>query len=101
MTTTPSTKAADELLDRMQYRADELADATIENILGPWQLPLAQATATAPEAGPSPAGRPTAASLAATASQWQDQWEKLAAVTAVFSTNTYGGMSRDAGMPKK
>ena len=79
--TTSSSKAADELLDRMQYRADELADATIENILGPWQLSLTQAAA---ETSPSPASRPTAASLAATASQWQDQWEKLAAVTAVF-----------------
>ncbi len=77
--TTPNTGAPGDLLDHMRYRADVLADSTIENILGPWQKP-APFVAEAAE-GPAPA---TAASLAAAAGQWHDQWQKLAAVTDVF-----------------
>jgi hypothetical protein len=78
---TPSaTKSSHDLLDRMQYRADPLADATIENILGPWQQPGPRAVAE-PGSGDH---RPTIASLVGVAGQWQQQWQKLATVTEQF-----------------
>ncbi len=73
----PAAIASDDLLDRMQYRADELADATIAAILGPWSVAQAPVTAAAP-------GGERAASLAEPAAQWQGQWQKLAAVSSVF-----------------
>jgi hypothetical protein len=55
-----------ELLDRMQYEADPLADSTIAAILGPWQRPHVSAT--------------RAELLEENASRW----ELLAAVSRVF-----------------
>jgi len=58
--------SADQLntrLDRMQYSADPLADATIASILGPWTQP---------------------AGIAMTA-QWQPQWQKLTTVSQLFA----------------
>ncbi|MEO8103434.1 MAG: oxygenase MpaB family protein [Betaproteobacteria bacterium] len=70
---------SNDLLDRMQYRADDLADTTIDHILGPWTIPFEFTTAGAP------AGATTSpATLAAVAAPWQPQWQKLAAVTDVF-----------------
>ncbi len=63
----PLAAAPDTLLDRMQYQADPLADATIAAILGPWQ-PLA-ATATAVEL----------------ASTYALQWQRLDLVSKVFA----------------
>lgn len=72
----------DTLLDRMQYRADPLADMTINDILGPWdQLADAAAAVKLQESG-------EAATLAA---QWQPQWQKLAAVTQTFAQWTDNG----------
>ncbi|RZU02400.1 uncharacterized protein DUF2236 [Rivibacter subsaxonicus] len=59
--------APDELLDRMEYQADPLADATIAAILGPWD-------AIAP---PSATG--TLQSMHA------DHWRRLEAVNRVFA----------------
>jgi hypothetical protein len=53
------------LLDRMQYRADPLADDTISRILGAWNL------------APMAASNPTALA--------QPQWQKLAAITQTFT----------------
>ena len=70
------TEPLNSLLDRMQYSADPLADATIANILGPWlQLPDA-ATVTA---------SPHAVNPIALATQWQSQWQKLASITQTFA----------------
>ncbi len=55
-----------ELLDRMQYEADPLADRTIAAILGPWQGVHARATPEALLAGNA------------------ERWERLAAVSRVF-----------------
>ena len=55
-----------ELLDRMQYEADPLADRTIAAILGPWQNVHAQATPSELLDGNA------------------DRWERLAAVSRVF-----------------
>ena len=55
-----------ELLDRMQYEADPLADSTIAAILGPWQR--VHATATRAELLENNASR----------------WERLATVSRVF-----------------
>ncbi len=55
-----------DLLDRMQYEADPLADSTIAAILGPWQG--LHASATRAELLADNAGR----------------WERLAAVSRVF-----------------
>ena len=71
----------DTLLDHTQYRADPLADRTINDILGPWgQLPDA-AAAKLQESG-------EASTLVA---QWQPQWQKLAAVTQTFAQWTDNG----------
>ena len=70
------------LLDRMQYQADPLADATINNILGDWLLPNIP-----PEhaSGDAVLG---AQSQSQTQTQWQMQWQpnwqKLAMVSAIF-----------------
>ena len=56
------------LLDRMQYCADPLADATITNILGPWTLPQ-DAPVTSPPL---------------LMAQWLPQWQKLAQVSQTF-----------------
>jgi hypothetical protein len=64
------------LLDRMQFRADPLADATINAILGPWeQLPDAAAIAQLAAANDWATLAPT----------WQAQWQKLAAVSRTFA----------------
>ena len=63
------------LLDRMQFRADPLADDTIANILGPWhQLPDAAAAVALLAAG----------NRSTLAMQWQPQWQKLATVSQTF-----------------
>jgi hypothetical protein len=61
-----NTACPNELLDRMQYEADPLADSTIAAILGPWQGVHASATRSE--------------LLAENA----DRWELLAAVSRVF-----------------
>ena len=72
----------DTLLDRMQYRADPLADRTINDILGPWgQLPDAVAAVKLLASG-------EASTLVA---HWQPQWQKLAAVTQTFAQWTDNG----------
>ena len=66
-------------LDRMQYRADPLADATISNILGSWhQLPDAAAVEHLLSSG-------SVATVATIATNWQAQWQKLAAVSQTFA----------------
>lgn len=62
----PETSANPVLLDRMRYRADPLADATVSRILGPWQeVPAATAGEEA---------------LRINAAQWQ----RLGAVNRLF-----------------
>ena len=56
------------LLDRMQYCADPLADATISNILGPWTLPPDTPVTSQP----------------LLMAQWLPQWQKLAQVSQTF-----------------
>ncbi len=56
----------DTVLDRMQYRADPLADATIAGILGDWISAVPSEEASASQ------------------TQWGNQWEKLATVSRVF-----------------
>ena len=67
----PSIDAAplvtEALLDRMQYRADPLADTTMSSILGPWNFLL------------------TDASPKVLATTWQPQWEKIAIVSQTFA----------------
>lgn len=53
-------------LDRMQFRADPLADDTIRAIMGPW-------------------AKPADVPFNTFAAQWQAQWNKLDAVTGVFA----------------
>ncbi len=55
--------AENDLLDRMQFRADLLADETMAAIMGPWS----DAANTFPQ---NP--------------EWEQQWKKIAAVTKVF-----------------
>ena len=59
-----TTNTTNTALDRMQYRADPLADTTISSILGSWN------------------SAPTATPILATT--WQAQWQKLAAVSQIF-----------------
>ena len=59
----PSADKLNTPSDRMQYRADPLADATISNILGPWAKPAEPVTTA----------------------QWQPQWQKLAMVSQLFA----------------
>ena len=61
--------APDELLDRMEYQADPLADATIAAILGPWDATAAAA--------------PVA--VGALQSLHAEQWRRLEAVNRVFA----------------
>ena len=56
------------LLDRMQFRADPLADATIADILGLWSQPVPN----------TPAAQPMLAT------NWQPHWQKLATVNRMF-----------------
>jgi len=79
--TTATIESRTDLLDRMQYCADEPADTAIDDILGPWERPLAAAL-QAKEGAEGAA--PLATSIAEAASQWQDQWDKLSAVSAIF-----------------
>ena len=66
----------DARLDNMQFRADPLADATINAILGSWeQLPDAAAIVQLAAAN----------NWAALAPKWQPQWQKLAAVSRTFA----------------
>lgn len=58
------------VLDRMQYRADPLADATIAAILGPWTL--------ATPGDVPPAGQ------VQWDNTWDSKWDKLATVSRVF-----------------
>lgn len=55
--------AENDLLDRMQFRADLLADDTMAAIMGPWS---------------------DAASAFSHDPEWEKQWKKIAAVTKVF-----------------
>ena len=66
------------LMGRMQYRADPLADATIDRILGPWNhLPESLAAAKLLVASAE-------SSKTLLAAQWQPQWQKLASVSRTF-----------------
>jgi len=65
---TSSAAASNTLLDRMQYRGDPLADATIARILGPWPAP--------------PAATGAVKSLSAHAVQWQ----RLASVNRLIES---------------
>lgn len=69
---------SDAMLDRMQYLADPLADATINNILGDWPSPNL----------PSEMHPEDSSGNAVLSAQWQTQlqpnWQKLAMVSAIF-----------------
>ena len=84
--TVPAAETRDAQLDRMQYCADPLADQTIADILGPWDKPSENAMHSHAGHAPAAAGAASVAdaSMAAVAAQWQDQWQKLAAVTSIF-----------------
>ena len=64
------TEPLNSLLDRMQYSADPLADATIAKILGPWSHLPDSAIAS-----------PHAVNPITLATQWQPQWQKLSTIT--------------------
>lgn len=91
--TNESPTAPHDLLDRMQLRADKLADDTIGSILMPWSgLPTvapAPLSAGGVVAGSASDGKLTvigAASFAATfAQQWEPHWKKIVAVNQVFT----------------
>ena len=73
-----SMNADNILTGRMQYRADPLADATIDCILGPWNhLPESVAAAKLMVAGAN-------STKTLLAEQWQPQWQKLASVSRTF-----------------
>jgi hypothetical protein len=61
------TAASDALLNRMEYQADPLADATIATLLGPWEG----------DASPMPEEGPLQ-------SRHTHQWQRLATVNRVF-----------------
>jgi ER-bound oxygenase mpaB/B'/Rubber oxygenase, catalytic domain len=59
-----------DLLDRMQFRADPLADETMAKIMGDWDNLNASDESAGGVFSRSP--------------EWQNQWKKIAAVTKVF-----------------
>ena len=90
----------------MQYQADVLADSTIERILGSWQMPREYLELSV-HAEPSSSPLTSATRIA---SQWPQQWQKLADITEVFqqwpdnhSINIWrapsAGLAAEIGLP--
>lgn len=81
---------SNELLDRMHYYADPLADHTIAMILGEWSLPISSPSPSSPasplSSAPSSANTviPPAAAALEYGSQWLPEWQKLLMVNRIF-----------------
>ena len=74
---------SNELLDRMHYNADPLADHTIAAILGEWSLPSSASPVLSVSAAVNTAIPPAAAAVEYSA-QWLPEWQKLLMVNRIF-----------------